>query len=112
MLEILRTISREVENTPSETIREASFQLEEIVQETPEESSSSKYQAPGDKLDAYLAGSIKGDGSLITPESDRGCGGGRYPNVKIVFRCEDEPPFVFQSFAQGLEVPCYAMLTI
>lgn len=90
MLEILWTISREVENTPSETIREASFQLKEIVQETAEESSSGKYQAPGDKLDAYLAGLIKGDGSLITPESDRGCGS-RYPNVKIVFRCEDEP---------------------
>jgi hypothetical protein len=55
MLEILRTISREVKKTPSETIREASFQLKEIVQETPKESSSAKYQPPGDKLDAYLA---------------------------------------------------------
>ena len=41
--------------TPSETIREASFQLKEIVQATPKESSSGKYQPPGDKLDAYLA---------------------------------------------------------
>lgn len=90
MLEILRTISREVENTPSETIREASLQLKEIVQETPKESSSGRYQPPGDKLDVYLAG---WDGSLITPESERGCGD-RYPNVKVVFRCEDESPFV------------------